>query len=282
MDIDKLYYFFAAAESESFTKAADRCHIAQTTMSKYIAQLEKETGCTLFLRSRSRLSLTKEGRQFYEGMKKIHGDYEALLSSLAAPKALCRLGLASQEYRGLDFLPALQKSFPQIRLSYHMAPVPELEKALDEGALDGIIGPDAIAFPKRFATIPLMPVPQCLVCSVSSSEKYKDIPRLIGSLSFLTKSHSPSYVDSCRKKFEEVYHTSFAKSEKVSNYTEQLLRLSLGGGFSILPLPPGQSENLCAFPLPPCFEEWTCLVYNPSHLSSSLRRFISYFHEKKC
>ena len=112
MDIDKLYYFFAAAESESFTKAADRCHIAQTTMSKYIAQLEKETGCILFLRSRSRLSLTKEGRQFYEGMKKIHGDYEALLSSLAAPKALCRLGLASQEYRGLDFLPALQKSFP--------------------------------------------------------------------------------------------------------------------------------------------------------------------------
>lgn len=70
MDIDKLYYFFAAAESESFTKAADRCHIAQTTMSKYIAQLEKETSCTLFLRSRSRLSLTKEGRQFYEGMKK--------------------------------------------------------------------------------------------------------------------------------------------------------------------------------------------------------------------
>ena len=130
MDIDKLYYFFAAAESESFTKAADRCHIAQTTMSKYIAQLEKETGCTLFLRSRSRLSLTKEGRQFYEGMKKIHGDYETLLSSLAAPKALCRLGLASQEYRGLDFLPALQKSFPQIRLSYHMAPVPELEKAV--------------------------------------------------------------------------------------------------------------------------------------------------------
>ena len=47
MDIDKLYYFFAAAESESFTKAADRCHIAQTTMSKYIAQLEKETGCRL-------------------------------------------------------------------------------------------------------------------------------------------------------------------------------------------------------------------------------------------
>ena len=64
MDIDKLYYFFAAAESESFTKAADRCHIAQTTMSKYIAQLEKETGCTLFLRSRSRLLLQRKAASF--------------------------------------------------------------------------------------------------------------------------------------------------------------------------------------------------------------------------
>lgn len=43
MDINKLYYFFAAAESDSFTRAAEHCHIAQTTMSKYIAQLEEET-----------------------------------------------------------------------------------------------------------------------------------------------------------------------------------------------------------------------------------------------
>ena len=44
MDIDKLYYFFAAAESESFTKAADRCHIAQTTMSKYHCPAGKGNG----------------------------------------------------------------------------------------------------------------------------------------------------------------------------------------------------------------------------------------------
>lgn len=71
MDINKLYYFFAAAESDSFTRAAEHCHIAQTTMSKYIAQLEEETGCTLFLRSKSGLTLTEEGKRFYEGMKEI-------------------------------------------------------------------------------------------------------------------------------------------------------------------------------------------------------------------
>jgi DNA-binding transcriptional LysR family regulator len=177
MDINKLYYFFAAAESDSFTRAAEHCHIAQTTMSKYIAQLEEETGCTLFLRSKSGLTLTEEGKRFYEGMKEIDRKYRALLSSLAPQKALCHLGLASQEFKGLDFLPAFQKAFPEISLSCHMAPVPELENGLEAGTLDGIIAPDAIIFPKRFATIPLMPVPQCLVCSEAHAQSLKDIPQ---------------------------------------------------------------------------------------------------------
>ena len=50
MDINKLKYFFAAAELCNFTKAAERCHIAQTTMSKYIRKLENEVGCDLFVR----------------------------------------------------------------------------------------------------------------------------------------------------------------------------------------------------------------------------------------
>ena len=40
MDLDKIGYFFKAAELGNFTKAAGECHIAQTTMSKYIHVLE--------------------------------------------------------------------------------------------------------------------------------------------------------------------------------------------------------------------------------------------------
>lgn len=283
MDINKLYYFFAAAESDSFTRAAEHCHIAQTTMSKYIAQLEEETGCTLFLRSKSGLTLTEEGKRFYEGMKEIDRKYRALLSSLAPQKAFCHLGLASQEFKGLDFLPAFQKAFPEISLSCHMAPVPDLENGLEAGTLDGIIAPDAIVFPKRFATIPLMPVPQCLVCSEAHAQSLKDISHILSALPFLTKADNPSYVDSCRRKFQAVYHASFGMSEAIPTFTEQLLRLSLGHGFSILPYTPGSIGNgLHLFSLPPSFEEWTCLVYRPSHGSPALQRLISFFHEKKC
>lgn len=51
MDLDKIEYFFKAAELKNFTKAAKECHIAQTTMSKYVRVLEEELGCPLFVRN---------------------------------------------------------------------------------------------------------------------------------------------------------------------------------------------------------------------------------------
>ena len=71
MDISKLDLFFAAANSESFTQAAEKCNVAQTTMSKYIAQLEEELGVKLFYRTTRECSLTEAGHTFYNGAKEI-------------------------------------------------------------------------------------------------------------------------------------------------------------------------------------------------------------------
>ncbi|WP_299145398.1 LysR family transcriptional regulator [uncultured Dialister sp.] len=282
MDINKIHYFFAAAESDSLTEAAEKCHIGQTTMSKYMAGLEKETGCPLCIRSRSGLSLTEEGKRFYKGMKQISASYKSLLNSLADKNKECILGLACQEYQGIDFLPDFQKACPDMMISYHTAPTAELEKKLDEGILDGIIGPEAISFPKKFATMPLTPISQCLVCAESHADRLKVIPAILSCLPFLTKTSNPAYIHTCRDKFQAAYHVSFSETLQVENYTEQLLQLSLGRGFSILPLKPGSRSGLHAFPLPSAFDEWTCLVYRPSHVSPLLERMMTYFHEKKC
>ena len=71
MDLKKIDYFFQAAELRNFTKAAEACHIAQTTMSKYLRVLEEELGCPLFIRNHQKVELTTQGQKFYEGMKKI-------------------------------------------------------------------------------------------------------------------------------------------------------------------------------------------------------------------
>lgn len=51
MNRNQLRYFVAAAESRSFTKAADQFFISQTAVTQQIRLLEEMLGCPLFDRS---------------------------------------------------------------------------------------------------------------------------------------------------------------------------------------------------------------------------------------
>ena len=82
MDLNKLELFFAAANSRSFTQAAEKCNVAQTTVSKYIAQLEDELGMKLFYRTTRECSLTEAGHTFYNGAKDLVKDYDDLRKQL--------------------------------------------------------------------------------------------------------------------------------------------------------------------------------------------------------
>ncbi len=64
MELQKLYYFVAAAQSGSFRKAAANCAVAQPVLSRQIAALEAELGVLLFERGRSGVRLTVAGEAF--------------------------------------------------------------------------------------------------------------------------------------------------------------------------------------------------------------------------
>ena len=78
----KLDYCLAAAETGNFSEAADKCGIAQTTMSKYIAQLEDELGVALFERNNKGCVLTSDGHIFCDGVLEILRGYNELLMRL--------------------------------------------------------------------------------------------------------------------------------------------------------------------------------------------------------
>jgi DNA-binding transcriptional LysR family regulator len=62
MSLQQLEQFVAAAEERHFTRAAARCHIAQSALSMSIRSLEHELGAPLFIRSTRRVELSESGR----------------------------------------------------------------------------------------------------------------------------------------------------------------------------------------------------------------------------
>lgn len=64
MELRHLRYFIALAGSLNFTRAAERVHVTQSTLSHQIRQLEEEIGQRLFDRNGKRVVLTEAGESF--------------------------------------------------------------------------------------------------------------------------------------------------------------------------------------------------------------------------
>lgn len=79
LNIKQLEAFCAVVEQGSFTGAAEKLYLSQSTISGHVAGLEKDLGVALLVRSGKRqLELTIEGRRVYEHAKSILDSCNAL------------------------------------------------------------------------------------------------------------------------------------------------------------------------------------------------------------
>ncbi|WP_433345312.1 LysR family transcriptional regulator [Microtetraspora malaysiensis] len=91
MELQQLRYVIAVAETNNFTRAAERCRVVQSALSHQIAGLERELGARLFERTSRRVRLTPAGEAFLPGAR------ECLE---AADRARAEVAAASGEVRG--------------------------------------------------------------------------------------------------------------------------------------------------------------------------------------
>lgn len=78
MDIKQLQYFIAVSEHMNFSKAAERLHISQPSLSNAIKKLEQEIGSPLLERNTRNLLLTEAGEVLFERAKVIVKNMEVL------------------------------------------------------------------------------------------------------------------------------------------------------------------------------------------------------------
>jgi len=78
LDIKQLHYFIAVSEHMNFSKAAERLHISQPSLSNAIKKLEEEIGSPLLERNTRNLQLTEAGEVLFERAKVIVKNMEVL------------------------------------------------------------------------------------------------------------------------------------------------------------------------------------------------------------
>lgn len=71
METRQIQYFLEVAKREHVTEAADCLHVAQSSVSRQIFNLENELGVELFIREGRGVRLTPLGKIFFERMKQV-------------------------------------------------------------------------------------------------------------------------------------------------------------------------------------------------------------------
>ncbi|MBQ2876103.1 MAG: LysR family transcriptional regulator [Clostridia bacterium] len=83
MELLQLKYFCDAAECENFSRTAEKYRVPTSNISQTVKRLEAELGVKLFRRTANRISLSDEGRVFYDGAKRALSSLDGAIRSLS-------------------------------------------------------------------------------------------------------------------------------------------------------------------------------------------------------
>lgn len=133
MRFRRLVYFVAVADELSFTRAAERLHMAQPPLSQQIALLEKDLGALLFDRSRRAVRLTAAGAALLPEARRLLADLDdtACLVRRVAEGSAGRLSVG--------FVPSAINGVLSQLLRDFRAGHPDVELMLRERAPDALL-----------------------------------------------------------------------------------------------------------------------------------------------
>lgn len=142
IEIRVLRYFLETAREGSMTKAAERLHVTQPTLSKQIKELELELGKKLFIRKSTSIVLTEEGmilRKRAEDLLTIADKIEDEFRSMAQITG-GTISIGCAESKTIRYLALaakrLNERYPNITFNIISGDTSQVAEKLDNGVLD--------------------------------------------------------------------------------------------------------------------------------------------------
>jgi len=142
MELRHLRYFLAVADTRSFTRAAERLHVTQPTLSHQVKQLEQMVGTVLFERSTKDIELTAAGRLFKPYCERILKEIDSSALAISELEGLMRGTLRMAVFHSFShsMLPPIMSEFalryPGVHVTARLVPRFDMERDLINADLD--------------------------------------------------------------------------------------------------------------------------------------------------
>jgi len=160
MEFHQLRYVCAIAETGSFSRAAERCQIAQPSLSQQVLKLEEDLGTRLFDRLGRSVRLTEAGRAFLPHARSILSQMGTARSSVTDKCADVRGSVAVgviptiAPYLMPRYTTAFAKKYAEAKLRIVEETTPILVESLRDLSIDLAI----LALPLRHKDLELFPL----------------------------------------------------------------------------------------------------------------------------
>ncbi len=141
----QLQYALAVADTLSFRRAAERCHVAQPSLSAQVAQLEEALGVQLFERDKRRVLVSPAGQHVLEQARVLLHGAEDLLNAarrVADPlTGVLRVGVIPtiSSYLLPAVTPAVRATYPRLSIVWLEDKTAVLVRDLARGELDAAL-----------------------------------------------------------------------------------------------------------------------------------------------
>jgi LysR family hydrogen peroxide-inducible transcriptional activator len=141
----QLQYLVTLAETRSFHRAAERCHVSQPSLSAQVAEVEAALGLRVFERDRRRVLITKAGEPLLERARQLLLDADQLADAAARlgdPLAgTLRVGVIPtvSPYLLPEIAAPLRRALPRLGVSFHEDKTAALVAQLQSGGLDAAL-----------------------------------------------------------------------------------------------------------------------------------------------